>query len=168
MSNCLVPGIGFSRDLCAMSYRSRYYDGVSWSMSCRGQCRVDVAVVSCVVVDLAGTGVAPLRSLLQHRQYLLSTLPADDERRKLGPITLYFGCRCGECVELGGCMRVGEWCCCGDACAWRSGTCRRHDSDFLYEEEWHSMLGSGALAELQTAFSRDQVCAVVTAGYIPG
>ena len=73
-----------------------------------------------------GTGVAPFRAFVQHRQVALGvTLAAEAPAAEaLGPAHLFFGCR-------------------------------RAKEDFLYAAEWVEHLAQGSLQRMHCAFSRD-------------
>ena len=77
-----------------------------------------------------GTGLAPLRAILQERQILHDQMNTATELRNensgaIGKAGLFYGCR-------------------------------HEHKDYLYRDELHGYRSTGALQELHTAFSRDQ------------
>nr|CCA16717.1 NADPHdependent diflavin oxidoreductase putative [Albugo laibachii Nc14] len=87
------------------------------------------ALESNVILIGPGTGLAPLRAILQERQMVQNQMNNPSEREKhsaiIGKVGLYHGCR-------------------------------HEHKDYLYRDELHSYLSTGALQALHTAFSRDQ------------
>ena len=83
-----------------------------------------------VIMVGPGTGLAPMRALLQHRQALRDQTQAEEEeqeqepKQKHGDNILFFGCR-------------------------------RAEQDFIYEQELLGYGAQGTLTQLHTAFSRE-------------